>query len=344
MKYKLFGKTGLRVAEICLGAMTFGEEWGTGANKQDSKKIFDAYTKAGGNFIDTANRYTEGTSERFLSEFMGLDRDRFVIASKYSLYDRRDDINAAGNHRKNLVRSVEGTLKRLNTNYLDILWLHAWDGTTTPEEVMRGLDDVIRAGKVHYIAVSDTPAWVVATCNTLAELRGWSSFAGLQIEYSLIQRTPERDLIPMAKNFGMAIVPWSPLGAGILTGKYNNQLPQQSRLTEKSAKLNEKNLTIARKVSEIANKLGVTATQVALNWLRQQHTQVIPVVGARNIDQLNDSLGCVSFTLPADAMQELQQISAIELGFPHDFLASPGVQDVMFADFKGNLINHRKLS
>jgi len=344
MKYKLFGKTGLRVAEICLGAMTFGEEWGTGANKQDSKKIFDAYIKAGGNFIDTANRYTEGTSERFLSEFMGLDRDRFVIASKYSLYDRRDDINAAGNHRKNLVRSVEGTLKRLNTNYLDVLWLHAWDGTTTPEEVMRGLDDVIRAGKVHYIAVSDTPAWVVATCNTLAELRGWSSFAGLQIEYSLVQRTPERDLIPMAKHFGMAIVPWSPLGAGILTGKYNNQLPQQSRLTEKSAKLNEKNLTIARKVSEIASKLGVTATQVALNWLRQQHTQVIPVVGARNIDQLNDSLGCLSFTLPADVMQELQQISAIDLGFPHDFLASPGVQDVMFADFKGNLINHRKLS
>jgi aryl-alcohol dehydrogenase-like predicted oxidoreductase len=337
MKYKLFGKTGLRVSELCLGAMTFGEEWGTGANKQESKDIFDAFIKAGGNFIDTANRYTEGTSEKFLAEFMGLERDKFVLASKYSLYDRRDDINAAGNHRKNLVRSLEGSLKRLNTNYLDILWLHAWDFTTSPEEVMRGLDDMIRQGKVLYVGISDTPAWVVAACNTLADLRGWSSFAGLQVEYSLIQRTAERDLLPMAHHFGMAITPWAPLGAGMLTGKHNEKAAEGARLTEKSVKMNERNRNIAKKVSEVAQKLSVSPAQVALNWLRQQHHQIIPIVGSRKASQIQDSLGCINFQIPKELLKELTEVSAIELGFPHDFLASPGVQDVMFADFKDSL-------
>lgn len=241
MNYKLFGKTGLRVSEICLGTMTFGEDWGTGATKLESKKIFDAFVDAGGNFIDTANRYTEGTSEKFLADFLGTERDKFVVASKYSLYDRRDDINAAGNHRKNLIRSVEGTLKRLNTSYLDILWVHAWDFTTSPEEVMRGLDDLVRMGKVLYVGVSDTPAWIIAQANTLADLRGWTSFAGLQIEYSLIQRTGERDLIPMAKHFGLAITPWAPLGAGMLTGKHNDKAASGARLTENSMKMSEKN-------------------------------------------------------------------------------------------------------
>ncbi len=337
MQYKLFGKTGLRVSELCLGAMTFGEEWGTGANKQESKNIFDAFVKAGGNFIDTANRYTEGTSEKFLAEFIGLERDRFVLASKYSLYDRRDDINAAGNHRKNLIRSLEGSLKRLNTNYLDILWVHAWDFTTSPEEVMRGLDDMVRQGKVLYVGVSDTPAWVIAQANTLADLRGWTSFAGLQIEYSLIQRTAERDLIPMAKHFGMAITPWAPLGAGMLTGKHNEKAAEGARLTEKSVKMNERNRNIAKKVSEIAQKLKASPAQIALNWLRQQHQQIIPIVGSRKVPQIQDSLGCINFQIPAEFMKELTEVSAIELGFPHDFLASPGVQDVMFADFKDTL-------
>lgn len=334
MKYKLFGKTGLRVSELCLGAMTFGEEWGTGANKQESKNIFDAFVKVGGNFIDTANRYTEGTSEKYLGEFVGLERDRFVIASKYSLYDRRDDVNAAGNHRKNLVRSLEGSLKRLNTNYLDILWVHAWDFTTSPQEVMRGLDDLIRQGKIMYIGISDTPAWIVSQANTLAELRGWTAFAGLQIEYSLIQRTAERELIPMANHFGMAITPWAPLGAGMLTGKHNEKAAEGARLTEKSVKMSEKNRNIAKKVSEVAQKLGVSPSQIALNWLRQQNQQIIPIVGSRKMLQIEDSLGCINFQIPDNFMKELSEVSAIELGFPHDFLASPGVQDVMFADFK----------
>lgn len=341
MQYKLFGKTGLRVSEICLGTMTFGEEWGTGANKQESKKIFDAFVEAGGNFIDTANRYTEGTSEKFVAEFVAKERDKFVIASKYSLYDRRDDINAAGNHRKNLIRSVEGSLKRLHTDYLDILWLHAWDFTTSPEEVMRGFDDLVRMGKITYVGVSDTPAWIVAQANTLAELRGWTSFAGLQIEYSLIQRTVERDLIPMAKHFGMAITPWAPLGAGMLTGKHNQTAAAGARLTEKSVKMNEKNRAIATKVTEVATKLGVTSSQVALNWLRQQHQQIIPIVGSRKVEQINDSLNCINFTIPEAEMHELSEVSAIELGFPHDFLASRGVEDVMFADFAGKLQNHK---
>lgn len=341
MNYKLFGKTGLRVSEICLGTMTFGEDWGTGATKLESKKIFDAFVDAGGNFIDTANRYTEGTSEKFLADFLGTERDKFVVASKYSLYDRRDDINAAGNHRKNLIRSVEGTLKRLNTSYLDILWVHAWDFTTSPEEVMRGLDDLVRMGKVLYVGVSDTPAWIIAQANTLADLRGWTSFAGLQIEYSLIQRTGERDLIPMAKHFGLAITPWAPLGAGMLTGKHNDKAASGARLTENSMKMSEKNRNIAKKVSEVAAKLGVSASQVALNWLRQQHTQIIPIVGSRKVEQIKDSLGCVDFVIPQEYITELSEVSAIELGFPHDFLASPGVQDVMFGDFTGKLINHK---
>jgi aryl-alcohol dehydrogenase-like predicted oxidoreductase len=337
MKYKLFGKTGLRISEICLGTMTFGEDWGTGANKIESKKIFDAFVNAGGNFIDTANRYTEGTSEKFLGDFLATERDRFVVASKYSLYNSRDDINASGNHRKNLIRSVEGSLKRLQTDYLDVLWVHAWDFTTSPEEVMRGLDDLVRMGKILYVGVSDTPAWIIAQANTLADLRGWTSFAGLQIEYSLIQRTGERDLTPMAKNFGMTVCAWAPLGAGMLTGKHNDKAATGARLTEKSMKMNETNRNIAKKVSEIAQKLGVTSSQVALNWLRQQNSQVIPIVGSRKVEQIKDSLNCLNFEIPAAEMEELSQVSEIDLGFPHDFLNSPGVQDVMFADFVGKI-------
>ncbi|MCU0390981.1 MAG: aldo/keto reductase [Thermoflexibacter sp.] len=342
MKYKLFGKSGLRVSEICLGAMTFGEEWGTGADKEESKKIFDYFVNQGGNFIDTANRYTEGTSERFLGEFIAHDRDRFVIASKYTLYDKRDDINASGNHRKNMMRSVENSLKRLNTSYLDLLWVHMWDETTPVEEMMKGLEDLVSSGKVHYIGVSDTPAWVVSKANTLSELRGWAAFVGLQIEYSLIQRTPERDLIPMAHHFGMAITPWSPLGAGMLTGKYNESIPSNGvRLSEKSLKINEHNRSIAKEVSSIAQELGVTPAQVALNWLRQQHSQIIPIVGSRKVTQIKDSLACLDFVIPNEQLQRLNKISAIELGFPHDFLNQPAVRVNVFGDNEKNLIYHR---
>ena len=198
----LLGRSGLRVSELALGTMTFGEEWGWGASKADSQKVFDAYAEAGGNFVDTANRYTEGTSEKFVGEFIHSDREHFVLATKYTLKMRDGDPNFSGNHRKNLVQSVNASLKRLNTDYIDLLWVHAWDFLTPVEEVMRGLDDLVRQGTVLYVGVSDTPAWIVAQANTLADLRGWTRFVGLQIQYSLVERTPERDLLPMARAFG----------------------------------------------------------------------------------------------------------------------------------------------
>ncbi|WP_448519433.1 aldo/keto reductase [Rhodoflexus sp.] len=340
MQFKLFGKTGLRVSELCLGTMTFGTEWNTGADYETSKKIFDTYANTGGNFIDTANRYTEGTSEKWLSEFVAADRDYFVIASKYTLFDERNNPNANGNHRKNMMRSVEGSLKRLNTGFLDIFWVHMWDFTTSPEEVMRGLDDLVRQGKVHYVGISDAPAWVVAQCNTLADFRGWTSFAGLQIEYSLIQRSAERDLLPMAKHFGMAVTPWAPLGAGMLTGKYNQGIPtdQAVRLSEKSIKLNDRNRAIAQKVCDVAAEIGATPSQVALAWLRQQGDNIIPILGARRLEQIRDSLGCLRVHLSEEHLAVLNEVSQIELGFPHDFLQLPTVKDAIFADTKDKII------
>ena len=219
MRYKLFGRSGLRVSELALGTMTFGEAWGWGASKEESRLMFDAYAEAGGNFIDTANRYTDGTAETFVGDFIAADRDHFVVATKYTLWDRRNDPSFSGNHRKNMMRSLEASLRRLQTDHVDLLWVHAWDFTTPVDEVMRGLDDLVAAGKVHYVGVSDTPAWIVAQANTLAELRGWSRFVGLQIRYSLADRAAERDLLPMARAFDLEVTPWSILGARVLTGK-----------------------------------------------------------------------------------------------------------------------------
>ena len=224
MRYKLLGKSGLRVSEICLGAMGFGEEMGWGSDKEHSREAFHAFVEAGGNFIDTANVYTRGTSEKYLGEFVAGERDRFVLATKYTIGGGSDDPNASGNHRKNMRQSLEASLKRLNTDHIDLYWLHIWDFLTPEEEVMRALDDLVRSGKILYIGISDTPAWIVARANTLAELRGWTSFAALQIEYSLIERTPERDLLPMAYAMDLAVTPWAPLGTGVLSGKFSNGL------------------------------------------------------------------------------------------------------------------------
>lgn len=329
MRYKLLGRSGLRVSEICLGTMTFGTDWGWGADKIESQKIFETYAHAGGNFLDTANRYTEGTSETWLGEFMAADRDHWVLATKYSLHDKLDDPNFSGNHRKNMMRSVEASLRRLKTDHIDLFWVHAWDGMTPTEEVMRGLDDLVRQGKVHYIGISDTPAWIVARANTLTEFRGWNSFVALQVEYSLLQRAPERDLLPMAKAFGMSVTAWGPLAGGALTGKYLDQHDEPKRLTEDSKRLNEVNTAIARKVVSIAADLNVAPAQVALNWLRQKDPDYIPIIGARKSDQLANSLSCLTFQLPGNVLDELNEISAIDLGFPHDFLASEHVRQLL---------------
>lgn len=344
MHYKLLGRSGLRVSEICLGTMTFGEEWGWGASYEESSRQFFAFLEAGGNFIDTANRYTEGTSERILGDLIRQSgrRDDLVIATKFALVTHERGLNLAGNHRKNMIQSVEGSLKRLQTDHIDVLYLHAWDFTTSAEEVMRALHDLVQQGKVFYVAISDTPAWIVSRANAIADLRGWDPFVALQIEYSLIQRTPERDLIPMANALDLAVVGWAPIAGGALTGKYLQDNGDPKRLQPNSVRLNERNRAIAQEVVNIAHETGYSAAQVAIRWVMQQHQQIIPIVGARHTGQLQDSLKATEITLSAEHLERLHAVSAIELGFPHEFLKGDGVRDILFGGKLGELHIHRK--
>src|SRR3979490_2459293 len=223
MKYRLLGKSGLRVSEAALGTMTFGEDWGWGSPKADAQKVYETYCEAGGNFLDTANFYTSGTSEKFVGEFIKGHRESVVLATKYSNAAPGNDPNAAGNHRKSMMQALEASLKRLQTDYIDLYWVHIWDGITPVEEVMRGLDDLVRQGKVLYVGISDAPAWWIAQANTLAELRGWTRFKGLQIEYNLIERTVERERVHMALAGNVGAEAWFPLAKGVLTGKYHGE-------------------------------------------------------------------------------------------------------------------------
>lgn len=320
MNYKLLGKSGLRVSELCLGTMTFGEDWGWGANKDESKTMFDLFANAGGNFIDTADGYTNGTSEKYVGEFVRGQREHFVIATKYSFNSHPGDPNASGNHRKHMTEALHGSLKRLGTDYVDLYWMHAWDELTPIEEVMRAFDDLVRAGKVLYIGISDAPAWWIARANTLAELRGWTQFVGLQIEYNLIERTPERELLPMADALGLTVTPWSPLASGWLTGKYAGKAKEARRLdkTPQFARPTERNFAIAKEVVKVAKAAGKSPAQVALNWLRRG--DMIPILGARKLSQLEDNLNCVKWSLSAKQRAQLDEVSRIEPGFPRDFL------------------------
>jgi aryl-alcohol dehydrogenase-like predicted oxidoreductase len=327
MRYKLLGPSGLRVSELCLGTMSFGDAWGFGADEKESHRILDAFAEAGGNFIDTANAYHAGQSEEIVGGFLGPDRDRFVVATKYTLAMGSGDPNAAGNARKNLRSSVQASLRRLRTDYLDLLWVHAWDYTCPVAEVMRALDDLVRAGTVLHVALSDAPAWVAAQANTLAGLHGWSPLVALQAEYSLLERTAERELLPMAEAFGLAVCAWAPLGTGILTGKYTRgptTTPHDSRRAAgNQARLTERTLAIARQVDRVADALGVTSAQVAAAWVRQRGRQLIPVVGIRTLEQLHDVLGSLEVDLPAEQVVGLDQVSRIELGFPYELLRGP---------------------
>ncbi len=336
LRYRLLGPSGLRVSELALGTMTFGTEWGTGGDAAESRRMFDAYAARGGNFIDTANRYTEGTSERLLGDFLAADRDHFVLATKYTLFDRKGDPNFSGNHKKNLHRSVKASLERLRTDHLDLLWVHMWDFTTPVEEVMRALDELVRGGSVHHIAISDTPAWVIAQANTLARARGWTPFTAVQLRYSLIDRAAERDLLPMAKAFGLAVTPWSVIGAGVLSGKYNTDAAATGRAAKGAAK-QPRNLEIAGVVNEIAAELGASATQVAIAWAMSRPGVIIPLIGARNVRQLEDNLGAVDVTLAPAQLERLERVSAIELGFPHDFLLTEATQEIVFGGSQGRL-------
>ena len=318
MKYRLMGKSGLRVSELALGAMTFGTK-GWGADKDESRSVYDGFREAGGNFIDTANIYSGGTSETFLGEFLAEDRERIVLATKYTGATRARDVNAAGNNRKNMLDSVHASLKRLRTDYIDLYWVHARDFTTPIEEVMRALDDLVRQGKVLYVGVSDTPAWEVSRANMLAELRGWSAFVGLQVRYSLLDRAVERELLPMAKTLDLTVTPWDVLGSGVLAGKYNNNPAEAGRAKLRGA-VSERALGIAGEVIKVAQELGKSPAQVALNWVRQGQGVIVPLVGARTRAQLDDNLGCLEFSLTPELKQRLDDASKIELGFPHEFL------------------------
>jgi aryl-alcohol dehydrogenase-like predicted oxidoreductase len=319
MRYRLLGHSGLKVSELALGAMTFGTESGFGVDKAESRRVYARFREAGGNFIDTANVYAGGTSETFLGEFMADERDRLVLATKYTGPTRSRDVNAAGNSRKNMMNSVHDSLKRLNTDYIDLYWVHARDYLTPIDEVMRGLDDLVRAGKVLYIGVSDTPAWVVSQANTLAELRGWSRFVGLQIRYSLVDRTVERELLPMARALDLAVTPWGIVGSGVLTGKYNRDTDANGRARQREL-VTDRSLAIAGEVVAVADELGVTPSQVAIAWVRQGEGNIIPLLGARTVDQLDENLGCLELTLGDEHKVRLDQVSAITPGFPHDML------------------------
>src|SRR5882724_2729983 len=321
MKYRLLGKSGLRVSEAALGTMTFGDEWGWGSPKAEAQKVYESYREAGGNFIDTANFYTNGTSERFLGEFIRGHRGSVVLATKYSNAAPGGDPNAAGNHRKSMMQAVEASLKRLQTDYIDLYWVHIWDGITPVEEVMRGLDDLVRQGKVLYVGISDAPAWWIAQANTLAELRGWTQFIGLQIEYSLIERTVERELVPMAKALNLGILAWSPPASGVLTGKYHGEgKADGGRMSNEGMKgflpEEQRAAPIISAVKAVSEQVGRSMAQVALAWLQYQTVPVIPIMGARKVSQLQDNLASLDLELSVEQLKSLDGASRVEHGFP----------------------------
>ncbi len=342
MKYRLLGRSGLRVSELSLGTMTFGEDWGWGSPKEEARKIYDAYRGAGGNFLDTANVYTNGSSERILGEFLQGHRQEMVLATKYTNAAPGKDANAGGNQRKNMMQAVEASLKRLQTDYIDLYWMHIWDKLTPVEEVMRGFDDLVRQGKVLYVGVSDAPAWWISQANTLASLRGWSPFVGLQIEYSLIERTVERELIPMAKALEIGVTAWSPLAGGILTGKYNGPAQEAGRFSSDMMKgfLPEKDRQerVVAGVRKVNEETGRSLAQVALAWLRYRDVPVIPIIGARKMAQFQDNLESLTLNLTPEQVRRLDEASHIGLGFPHDFYTKELVRGMVYGGMRDQIL------
>ena len=340
LSYRLLGKSGLRVSGICLGTMSFGDQWGFGADEKTSHQVLDAYAEAGGNFLDTANKYHGGQTEQIVGSWLKGKRDRMVVATKYTLAMDHADVNTAGNHRKNLVQSVEASLERLGTDYIDLLWVHAWDDYTPFEETMRGLDDLVRSGKLLYLGVSDTPAWVVAGSNVLAELRGWTQYVGLQIEYSLLERTPERDLLPMAEHFELSVLAWGPVGAGVLTGKYTrggdiDSLRKQAN--DQRGRTSERSLAIARAVDQVADELGVSSAQVAIAWVLSRGYRYVPIVGARKVEQIRDNIKSNDVRLTEAQLEKLDVASRVQLGFPQAFLQSNAVRDLVRSESRSRI-------
>lgn len=325
-QYVTLGRSGLRVSPFCLGTMTFGEEWGWGSSAEDSAKILDTYLAQGGNFIDTANVYTKGHSEKIIGDHLGrhpAKRDRTVIATKFygNLY--RGDPNGGGANRKSIVAACEESLRRLQTDYIDLYWMHAWDPNTPIEETMRALDDLVQSGKVRYIGFSDTPAWKCAEAQTLARLRGWAPLIALQIEYSLLERTVEGELVPMAREMGLGITPWSPLKGGALSGKYTRKTDgkqEVGRGARVTTALNEKNYAIVDALGEIAKELDTTVSRAALAWVQGRPGVTSTIIGARTAQQLDDNLGALDVALTSQMLQTLNELSEPMLSFPSKFL------------------------
>ncbi|MFE7799464.1 aldo/keto reductase [Nocardia sp. NPDC057440] len=314
MRYRLFGSTGLRISELVLGTMGFEDA-------EESRRIIDAYADAGGNVLDTASAYGEGES---LLGAVIQRRDRFVLGTKYTLSRDTADLNAAGNHRKNLVLSLEQSLRRLRTDYIDIYWVHLWDRHTPIEETMRALDDAVRAGKILYVGISDAPAWVVAQANTLAQWRDWTPFAGLQVPYNLLQRDIERELLPMAESLGMTVTVWGPLARGVLAGANGRR--------GSAAELTARDRAAADAVAAVAAELDVCPAQVALAWLRHKSAAVVPIIGVSSVAQLTDNVGAVQLTLTDDAVRLLEAAAPFQLGFPGDFIAECEPHPFAFGD------------
>ncbi|WP_433463855.1 aldo/keto reductase [Spirillospora sp. CA-128828] len=341
--YRLLGRSGLRVSPLALGAATFGTDWGWGAEQDEARKLFDRYVERGGNFVDTANTYTNGSSERLLGEFARDKRESLVLATKYTTLRRPGDPNSGGGHRKSLFASVEASLRQLKTDYIDLLYLHVWDFTTPVEEILRGMDDLVRQGKILYVAICNAPAWQVSRMQAIADLRGWSPLVALQIEYNLIERTGERDLIPMAREMGLGVIPYSPLAGGVLTGKYSRDDLTATNVADDGTRkgfnlalgaLTERNLAIADVVKDVATDLDRTPAQVGLAWTLRNPDVTAPIIGARTPAQLEDNLGALEVDFTAAQLARLDEASAIGLGFPHDMLASDHIRNVTAGDLK----------
>ena len=325
--YVTLGRSGLRVSPFCLGAMTFGEDWGWGSSVEDSEAILDAYLAKGGNFIDTANGYTKGHSEKIIGDHLGRHparRDRAVIATKFVTNLYRGDPNGGGAGRKAIVAQCEQSLRRLQTSYIDLYWMHAWDAMTPIEETLRALDDLVRDGKVRFIGFSDAPAWKCAQAQTIAGFRGWSPLIALQIEYSLLERTVEGELIPMARELGLGVTPWSPLARGALSGKFtraehgNHKPNRGERVT---ASLDDRAYDIVDELGRTAKELGSTTARVALAWVASRPGVSSTIFGARTREQLEDNVAAASLELTADQIARLDKLSAPRLPFPANMLA-----------------------
>jgi aryl-alcohol dehydrogenase-like predicted oxidoreductase len=336
-QYYTLGKTGLRVSRLAFGAMTFGTDWGFGADKATSQSMFDRYLETGGNFIDTAEGYINGLSEQWLGEFVRARgvRDRLVISTKYSFGTEPGNPNSAGNGRKNLLRAVEGSLRRLGTDYIDLYLLHAWDQVTPPDEVLRTFDDLVRAGKVRHFGLSNVPAWYASRMQTIAELRGLEPVSALQMEYSLVERRLEFEFSRLATDYGAGIMAWSPLGSGLLSGKYrpgtDGKYGEGRLETMKNAgnptmfKFTERNFAIVAELERVANEVGRPMAQVALNWVVNRPGVATVILGATKLSQLNDNLQALDFDLPAGLRARLDDVSAPKAPYPYTFF-EPALQ------------------